>query len=1005
MAHEVSNFFSGNEHTDEEYIAELERLREIAVHKGRKDAIAEIDFQLAEKKHQVKDSESVYDETLNATRAIAKFASLGIIDDDDIAGMAAQVNQSTIDYEKKRIQEQDYMTRDNTGVRGGASVVGALATGLNVSRLAGAGVTKLGTFARQGGAAAAEGVMSMHNMTDMDYTSKQDLVQVVNMAVLAGGIGGAAGALTMRNAVDWGSTPSGQPGRMTKEGGYTAFDDAADAELESLTAAAHAARPQVMKATREAKAKMNEPTMVRDPDAGPFKADEIEVNPVEWNEGFSGLDKGMREYMELQPNQEFSLIKDKPWDNAVRQRGESPDWRNATNAGELFQALTRGLKDQYEDKITGVSHRLMRRVSEQVGGRYQVASQAATMELARDIRRYVEPIDNVLELNKVDPKFQELLMDFGADSPSVGRKELLSYVFRKLGPEDAKALDEYLDWSRRKSHAHLNAVTGMNIPFKQMQGKNHLHTKLTPEARAKMGKDNDKIDDFDMPDDPATKQRTRNWIINPDRLNPNPIPKGTDYEPVLLTDLRRHMNNEKMSQVAKKFDMPKPGKLQSSKEFFEALTKKQIDQGINPAAAEKATDWMKENMLAETKSPELWIQALNSVGYAGSLAGPKSALLNLHDPFMGAANFEVPIRELPGALKRAYTKAYQGKGFDAQRSGIDQNVGEFTQEHMNALNSFNSHKTTQKWWADRTRDVTDKAMKVSQFERLDLFSKNATLNLIHEQFVREARSGALKKNWGFYLDPKDFSRLENALKKHGSDASKYKGKDWKLLEDMAFAALGQQQLISSAGRSAAWARNPNLRPMWALRGFATQQQGVAMKKILDAIDEGDPKKAYRYLGNYAVIAGTSFGLLNESRQWLMGDGNFELKGILMGMADQIVSTASVNTIGLNDYQWGRMMENGIAMTFMESLVPIAVDVPMGIADDVIETLDGNQGPLFPLANLPIIKQPITFGKNMNENIAQSIEAATLGNVDVRPYYNDPQEEVMKKMGMLRQRNQ
>ena len=222
---------------------------------------------------------------------------------------------------------------------------------------------------------------------------------------------------------------------------------------------------------------------------------------------------------------------------------------------------------------------------------------------------------------------------------------------------------------------------------------------------------------------------------------------------------------------------------------------------------------------------------------------------------------------------------------------------------------------------------------------------------------------------------------------------------------MAFAALGQQQLISSAGRSAAWARNPNLRPMWALRGFATQQQGVAMKKILDAIDEGDPKKAYRYLGNYAVIAGTSFGLLNESRQWLMGDGNFELKGVLMGMADQIVSTASVNTIGLNDYQWGRMMENGIAMTFMESLVPIAVDVPMGIADDVIETLDGNQGPLFPLANLPIIKQPITFGKNMNENIAQSIEAATLGNVDVRPYYNDPQEEVMKKMGMLRQRNQ
>ena len=121
----------------------------------------------------------------------------------------------------------------------------------------------------------------------------------------------------------------------------------------------------------------------------------------------------------------------------------------------------------------------------------------------------------------------------------------------------------------------------------------------------------------------------------------------------------------------------------------------------------------------------------------------------------------------------------------------------------------------------------------------------------------------------------------------------------------------------------------------------------------------------------------------------------------MGMADQLVSTASINTIGLNDYQWGRLMENGVTMTFLESLVPIAVDIPLGMVDDVAQTLQGDQGPLYPIAQLPLIKQPIAFGQNMNENMAQTVDMLSLGQADIRPYYNDPQEEIMRKMGLLK----
>ena len=198
-----------------------------------------------------------------------------------------------------------------------------------------------------------------------------------------------------------------------------------------------------------------------------------------------------------------------------------------------------------------------------------------------------------------------------------------------------------------------------------------------------------------------------------------------------------------------------------------------------------------------------------------------------------------------------------------------------------------------------------------------------------------------------------------ALKKNGADFRKYKSKEeFDLVEDITFAGLGQQQLIAGSGRSAAWARHPNLRPMWALRGFASQQQGILMWKTVDQWRKGNKKEALNYLGMYATVVGTSFGLLNESRQWLFGDGNFDLTGVFMGMADQLVSTASVNTIGLNDYQWGRIMEVGVMQAFAESLVPIAVDVPFSIGKNFVDTLKGDQGPLFPIGQVPLVKQTL-----------------------------------------------
>ena len=144
--------------------------------------------------------------------------------------------------------------------------------------------------------------------------------------------------------------------------------------------------------------------------------------------------------------------------------------------------------------------------------------------------------------------------------------------------------------------------------------------------------------------------------------------------------------------------------------------------------------------------------------------------------------------------------------------------------------------------------------------------------------------------------------------KHGSDFTKYSGRAGKLLEELGFAGLGQQQLISGMGRPAAWARHPNLRPMWALRGFAIKQQALIMREIMFNIAAGRTDEALKFMGRYIALAAGSFGLLNEARQWVFGDGEASFPGFIQSAADQVVSTLSLNTIGLNDYQYGRLME-------------------------------------------------------------------------------------------------
>lgn len=1079
--------------TDDE-LDELLKKARFAVKKaeglGKKDRrqrkLRQANYYLDEIQREKEDRKGIGSEVVGAARKIANIGTFGLIDDNRYAEYAAKFNGTSVDEELERIAMQARESKDNRTSDALATAVGALSLGARNVAIAGQGATRLGTATRQGIAGALETApfaydaleqtktyvqnKNLREGTSFDELSYRDFM-VATGTIIAGGAAGALGGAiagprtTMKDTVDWASSPSSKPYTTTPQGGRTAADELADEPLDAVQAAANEAQPVMEQALQQARfarelekenpaPKPQTPRQVTpnsgrgytgllDREATPGPAPEP-VKPIERSlyeqedlleqiqdlesrynvtEALSGgrpsrqAQQAREELAELkdeyarnfsgQPGVgRFSMLDEKPWEvrkTDAELEATQRNWRDASTLGEVVDAVTNAGKNFVKDKIWGVDMRLRWEISPELGGRYQMANTRSIRKLTNEVKQFVEPMDRVFKLNVEDPQFQAMLLDYGANSKRMSMERVKAYITNKLSAEDAIAFENYTMWSRQNSHDSLARFSGIKNP--NILTRQHLHSKMTPAAleRKKLEPRAD-YDDLEIPVDPATLKLNRNFYFDPDPMNKAAKPVPSDYFPVLQSDFRRILTNRLAVEVSEAFEMPLIKGQYGPEGYLSTMHKHFKDRGISDKAADYAVKQIKDHMIGVNRSPELWLQALNNGAYGYVLSGPKSALLNLHDPAMATVNFEVPLTEIPGALYRAYTNK---AGADVIKSGIDQNLGEFVNQHIQTLQLLSKGGMgTQRWWADNTRKVTNQMMKIGQFERTDIWSKNGTLNVILEQMVREAKDGSFIPKWGFYMPPTKLNKLQLALKKNGANFKNYKDpEEFDLVEDMVFAALGQQQLIAGSGRSAAWARHPNLRPMWALRGFASQQQGILMWKTVDQWRKGNQKEAMKYLGMYATVVGTSFGLLNESRQWLFGDGNFDLTGVFMGMADQMVSTASVNTIGLNDYQWGRIMEVGVMQAFAESLVPIAADVPFTVGKNFVDTLQGDQGPLFPIGQIPLIKQTLAAPQNLIEDLSDNISDVTFNQVDVSSYIVDPQQEVLRRVGLLRQRNQ
>ena len=660
--------------------------------------------------------------------------------------------------------------------------------------------------------------------------------------------------------------------------------------------------------------------------------------------------------------------------------------RDAQTVGEFWEGTKTAFKEFYNDKITGVSDDIARRMP-QVGFRWQRSDETALRQINKDIGGFADQLIPVMRIINENERIKGALLDYGAgrlgkidDAISFLRKDFAKH----MSEENLNALEEYLRYSARKNDELNQKVFGSIFQF-----PTYLHTRnnaFTKKLKDKGTSDKD-IEEIVFTDK-GREARSRGSYLEEGGATPN----VADYDNPLMSDMQRIFQMEKFGQVQRIFgvdikdtlrvkrevvrsqrEQAGAGEVVSDKqlqsvgitptEFMDSFFNTLVKRGISNDGADYAVKKITDSIIGANSAPHPLIQAVNSAAYATTLAGPMSAVLNIADiPLLGAKYGGRAVLEGFKAL----TPFKKIPSVDLKKAGLDNQVmGEFT----NALNDEMRDGTQGflKSLASSVRKGTDLVMKGSGFAAMDQIGKKGVLRGVLSSAVDDANAGRLADNWGFYFSKKELELIADQFKRHGADHTKYSGKGGELAEELMFAGLGQQQLISSAGRPAAWARNPNLRPLWALRGFVVKQQALALREVVGNIKAGRTDKAKQFLGRYALYGAGGYAVINEGRQFIFGDGEVSAGGLLRGYGDAWASLLTANTLGLNDYQYGQIQQNGLIPTIIMGMEPLATARARDIISTTVDVIDQERPPQALLMEVsPAVNQMTKMLSNIGE---------------------------------------
>ena len=540
--------------------------------------------------------------------------------------------------------------------------------------------------------------------------------------------------------------------------------------------------------------------------------------------------------------------------------------------------------DKMDKVLTGVSDAIQRRVSPEAGLRVQRADETAQRINAKEATEYLDsdPMKKVIALADDDEQFKGMLLDFGANSNHTNA-DIIKYVDDSLGKEEAGAMAKYLRWSEDS-----NKTYNQKLGDSSMSGTNYLHTQKQvglPSDKVKVKAEANKFaideDELLMPTlDKATLERQRG-LFSKGEVRPS------DYANPLLSNATRIQSNNRLLELQKKFgiedlDFGAPGLVEK---IEQAINKKIKD----PMLARDARNSIVTLLKGQNRVQNEWLQSFQNLSYAGTLAGPKSSVLNVHD--LPVAGFNNGIKNMLTAFNKTGRQAA-----DLERLGINkQTMGEFTQDLRRGWKNAN---TKGQKAAAGSKFLVDGLMNVSQFARMDRFGKRGVVGTVANRIKNEAEAGEFTGYISQGFDQAEKNLLQREMVSSGGDITKMSKEGAELYDEALTLGLGQQQLISAAGRPEKWLDSPNLRPLFMMRGFAIKQNFMLSQKIVKELSEGNTKEAAKNAAMWLALPGSSYAALNVGRNELFKD-DYEAtpEEFMWSMMDSLTGPATFNVVG------------------------------------------------------------------------------------------------------------
>lgn len=534
-------------------------------------------------------------------------------------------------------------------------------------------------------------------------------------------------------------------------------------------------------------------------------------------------------------------------------------------------------------------------VSPQLAGDVKLAAEDSLREMNNFFDDFVVPLAPVVQAWRTNKEAAKSMLDYARGLNK--RPEFLSRL-KKAGiiDEDISNVVNYLD-----ARSKVFAQQRFNLGKEALPSTERLHVQVasTPSDdiyAKKSGRD------FIRVQQDQSKKALKNRAKATDEMI-------QDYQNPFLTDFRLLNQNSFLNNISKRVDVGSLGTGQpAGEQAFTRLTQR-LAQDLPDEVAERGVNIIYDVVAGAQQIPPAWAQLLSTLSYGGTLMSLKSAVLNLHDTFVS------PMLNGVSASIKGTARAFQaGKSYvDPLTTGLNrQTQGEYAQKLMDNLADMSGDVDALRKANRAAAKGLEKGMKWTLFSGMDAIGKRAVMNAVIEHGYDAARQGRFAEKWSGYFTEKEMYRMINAFRKHGTNLEAMSDKELDLVTTLAYAGLGQQQLISVAGRPLAWSLNPKLRPFYTLMGFAIVQRSLLRRKVLDNLLDGNISDAAKFSALYIASAGVGYSVLDETRDFVFSAGEDEITGeelLFKALVDQPLSVLTLNKAPTSQYQWNRFKAN------------------------------------------------------------------------------------------------